>query len=46
MTDARKSNRFSNTKAINGEASLWMEEFRGKGALDGDRFLYFYLKRV
>jgi len=70
-------NKFSNTEAMNGEASLWMEEFRGevvasmvydgspvhdhfkvvddntvmgimngKGALDGDRFLYFYLERV
>ncbi|BBZ19689.1 DUF4334 domain-containing protein [Mycolicibacterium gadium] len=69
--------KFSNTEAMNGEASLWMEEFRGeivasmvydgrpvhdhfkvvddnavvgimngKGALDGDRFLYFYLERV
>ena len=24
------SNRFSNTEAMNGEASLWMEEFRGE----------------
>ncbi|MDV3136460.1 MULTISPECIES: DUF4334 domain-containing protein [Mycobacteriaceae] len=70
-------NKFSNTEAMNGEASLWMEEFRGelvasmvydgrpvhdhfkvvddnavmgimngKGALDGDKFLYFYLERV
>jgi hypothetical protein len=70
-------NKFSNTAAMNGEASLWMEEFRGelvasmvydgrpvhdhfkvvddnavigimngKGALDGARFLYFYLERV
>lgn len=70
-------NKFSNTDAMNGEASLWMEEFRGevvasmvydgrpvhdhfkvvdgnavmgimngKGALDGDKFLYFYLERV
>jgi Domain of unknown function (DUF4334)/GXWXG protein len=70
-------NKFSNVKAMNGEASLWMEEFRGeltasmvydgrpvhdhfkvidenavvgimngKGALDGDRHLYFYLERV
>ena len=69
--------KFSNTEAMNGEASLWMEEFRGevvasmvydgrpvhdhfkviddnavmgimngKGALDGDKFLYFYLERV
>jgi hypothetical protein len=69
--------KFSNTEAMNGEASLWMEEFRGelvasmvydgkpvhdhfkmvddnavvgimngKGALDGDRHLYFYLERV
>ena len=70
-------NKFSNTEWMNGEASLWMEEFRGevtatmvydgkpihdhfkrvdddivmgimngKGALDGDRHLYFYLERV
>ncbi|KUI35175.1 hypothetical protein AU195_09765 [Mycobacterium sp. IS-1496] len=70
-------NRFSNTEAMKGEASLWMEQFRGevtasmvydgapvhdhfkkvddnavmgimngKGALDGDRHLYFYLERV
>ena len=70
-------NKFSNTEAMNGEASLWMEEFRGeivasmvydgrpvhdhfkvvddnavmgimngKGALDGDKYLYFYLERV
>jgi GXWXG protein/uncharacterized protein DUF4334 len=70
-------NKFSNTEAMSGEASLWMEEFRGeltvsmvydgkpvhdhfkvvdsdavigimngKGALDGDRHLYFYLERV
>ncbi len=70
-------NRFSNTEAMSGEASLWMEEFRGevtasmvydgkpvhdhfkvvdsdavigimngKGALDGDRHLYFYLERL
>ena len=72
-----EGNKFSNTEAMNGEASLWMEEFRGelvasmvydgapvhdhfkvvdddtvlgvmngKGALDGDRHLYFYLERV
>jgi hypothetical protein len=70
-------NKFSNTEAMNGEASLWMEEFRGeivasmvydgrpvhdhfkvvddnavmgimngKVALDGDKYLYFYLERV
>jgi len=70
-------NKFSNTEAMNGEASLWMEEFRGevvasmvydgrpvhdhfkvvdenavmgimngKGALDGERHLYFYLERA
>ena len=70
-------NKFSNVDLGNGEATLWVEEFRGelvatmvydgqplhdhfkvvddnavmgimngKGALDGDRFLYFYLERV
>ena len=70
-------NKFSNIEAMKGEASLWLEEFRGesvatmvydgapvhdhfkvvddntvvgimngKGALDGDRHLYFYLERV
>ncbi|WP_193046822.1 DUF4334 domain-containing protein [Mycolicibacterium baixiangningiae] len=70
-------NTFSNKEAMKGEASLWMEEFRGevtasmvydgapvhdhfkkvddntllgimngKGALDGNRHLYFYLERV
>jgi hypothetical protein len=70
-------NKFSNIEAMNGEASLWMEEFRGevtatmvydgrpvhdhfkkvddnavmgimngKGAVDNDRYLYFYLERV
>ena len=70
-------NRFSNAEAMSGEASLWMEEFRGehvatmvydgrpvhdhfkvvdhntvmgimngKGALDGNRHLYFYLTRI
>jgi hypothetical protein len=70
-------NKFSNTEAMKGEASLWMEEFRGevtasmvydgrpvhdhfkkvdddtllgimngKGALDGTRYLYFWLERV
>jgi hypothetical protein len=72
-----EGNKYSNTEAMKGEASLWMEEFRGeivasmvydgapihdhfkvvdenavvgimngKGALDGDRHLYFYLERV
>ncbi len=27
---AADGNRFSNTEAMNGEASLWMEEFRGE----------------
>jgi hypothetical protein len=69
--------KFSNTEAMNGEATLWLEEFRGevtatmvydgrpvhdhfkvvdsdalmgimngKGALDGQRHLYFFLRRV
>jgi hypothetical protein len=69
--------KFSNTEAMNGEATLWLEEFRGevtatmvydgrpvhdhfkvvdsdtlmgimngKGALDGQRHLYFFLQRV
>jgi GXWXG protein/Domain of unknown function (DUF4334) len=49
-------NKFSNVKLGKGEASLWMEEFRGevtatmvydgKHVVDDGRYFYFYLERA
>ena len=40
-----QGNKFSNKEWMNGEASLWMEEFRGEVTATMV-YLYFYLERV